>query len=327
MLRTERMVLRMWKYIGRKVTQSGIVLFVGSIICFIAMHFLPGSIAYGVYGANAQRLTEHEIERLEATLIGDESILVQYLTWVRHIWQGEFGFSYSQQQPVSQIIMELAIPTIVIVLLAIILTNIFVTLFVNILQMKRGRLLQWLSEAFLFCTTIMPSFWLCFLLLWVFAVALNWFPLNGIGDGSFISLLYHMFLPSLALSLSAVFYGVKLIQDQLITVQKFPFIIQLRKRRISGFRYFQHTFPHIALVYLQLNGYLITAFIGGTIAIETVFSLPGLGRLTVEATKNHDYPLLMMILLLGLAVILASQLVIDILSSLIDPRVYKSLKE
>lgn len=317
----------MWLYIGRKMIQSSFVLLVSSLLCFMVMHLLPGSIAYSVYGANAQRLTTTEIERLEATLLGNETLFAQYVTWLQNIMQGQWGYSISQQQAVSQLMQELAMPTIVIVVGAIFLTNILVTCFVLFLQLTRGKVMRKVAEGLLFGATIVPGFWLCFLFLWFFAVELHWFPLSGLGDGSFLSMLYYTFLPSVALSVPTVFYGVKLIQENLVIVHKLPFLTQLQKRGISRWRYMQHIFPHIALIYLQLNGYLIAAFVGGTIAVETVFSLPGLGRLTIEATKTHDYPVLMMILMAGLVLIVVVQLVIDVLSSMIDPRIYKSLKE
>lgn len=317
----------MWQYIGKKIIQSSFVLLICSLLCFIVMRLLPGSIAYSVYGANAQRLTPTEIERLEATLLGKDTLFAQYVTWLQNMLQGQWGYSISQQQAVSQLILELAMPTTIIVVVTIFLTNIFVTCFVLFLHLTRSKVMRTVAEGLLFGATIVPGFWLCFLFLWFFAVELHWFPLYGIGNGSFLSMLYYTFLPSVTLSVPTVFYGVKLIQENLVVVQKLPFLTQLQKRGISRWRYLQHIFPHIALIYLQLNGYLVAAIVGGTIAVETVFSLPGLGRLTIEATKTHDYPVLMMILMAGLALIVVVQLVIDVLSGMIDPRVYKSLKE
>ena len=317
----------MWKYASKRFVQSSVALVICSFVCFILIRLLPGSIAASVYVSNAQRLTEQELQRIEQSLIGNENLILQYIDWLRSIFQGNWGFSFSQQQDVLLLMKEQSLYTMIVVGFALIFTNGLMTLAFYLLQSTKYQTLRFVLENLLLSTMIVPGFWISFFLLWLFGVVLGWFPLYGVGDGSLSSLIYYTILPSLSLALPAVYYGVKLLQDHFEEVKQQPFYGILKDRGVSTSRLVKHIFPHISLIYLQLNGYFVTAFIGGTIAVETVFSIPGIGKLTVEATKMHDYPTLLMIILVSLAVVLMMQLIIDICSCWIDPRVYKSLKE
>ncbi|MBD8032522.1 ABC transporter permease [Solibacillus merdavium] len=317
----------MWKYVSKRFGKSALALIICSFICFILIRQLPGSAAYSIYGANAQRLTEEEKVRIEQALLGNESLIMQYIQWIGDILRGDWGFSFSKQQNVLTLIMEQSLYTAIVVTLALIFTNILMTLWFYLLQRLRHKLLRSILGGLLLGAMVVPGFWLSFFLLWLCGVILGWFPIYGVGDGSMGALIYHAILPSIALALPAVYYGVKLLEDQFAGLKQQPFMIHLQRRGISRSRLARHVFPHVGLVYLQLNGYFVTAFIGGTIAVETVFSIPGVGKLTVEATKLHDYPTLLMIILVSLAVILVVQLLIDLCSCWIDPRVFRSLKD
>lgn len=316
----------MRKYVSKRFVQSALALIVCSFVSFILIRQLPGSVAYSMYGANAQRLTEEELVRIEQALLGNEPVIMQYIHWIGNILRGDWGFSFSQQQDVLPLILEQSLYTIVVVIVAIIFTNILMSLWFYLLQQVRNKMLRSILEGVLLSAMIVPGFWISFFLLWLCGAMLGWFPLYGLGDGRGKVVIYHTILPSIALALPAVYYGVKLLDDQFAELKQEPFMIQLQERNISKSRLVKHIFPHLGLIYLQLNGYFMTAFIGGTIAVETVFSIPGIGKLTVEATKMHDYPTLLMIILMSLAVILVVQLLIDICSCWIDPRVYRSLK-
>lgn len=320
-------MLLIWRYVSKRMIQTVLAFFIFSFICFLLIRQLPGSIAYAIYGANAQRLTNEELLRIEQAVLGEKSLVTQYIEWFTQLFKGNWGFSFSQQQDVLQLIQQQYVYTIVIVVLAMILANVLIACVLLLLHHWKHRVVRAVIEGVFLITMIVPGFWVGFLLLWLFAVKLPLFPLYGIGNGQLLSLLYHALLPSVTLALPAVFYGVKLMQNQLIIIQQQPFVEQLKLRRISKWRLVRHMLPHLGLVLLQLNGVLVTGFIGGTIAVETVFSIPGLGKLTVEATKLHDYPTLLMIILLGLACVLIVQLLIDLMSCSLDPRVYKSLKD
>ena len=317
----------MWKYVSKRFGQSTLALIICSFVSFILIHQLPGSAAYSMYGANAQRLTEVELVRIEQALLGNESLIMQYIHWMGDLLQGDWGFSFSQQQDVLSLIKGQSLYTAVVVAMALVFTNILMTVWFYILQRANNKILRSFLGSVLLSAMVVPGFWISFFLLWFCGAVLGWFPLYGVGDGSGGSVLYHTILPSVALALPAVYYGVKLLEDQFAELKQEPFMIQLQERSISKRRLARHIFPHLGLVYLQLNGYFVTAFIGGTIAVETVFSIPGIGKLTVEATKMHDYPTLLIIILVSLAVILVVQLLIDMCSCWIDPRVYRSLKE
>ena len=317
----------MWKYVSKRFGKSALALIICSFICFILIRQLPGSAAYSIYGANAQRLTESELVRIEQALQGNEPLIMQYIHWIGDLLRGDWGFSFSKQQDVLSLLKEQSLYTAVVVTLALVFTNILMTLWFYLLQRVSYKMLRSILGSVLLAPMIVPGFWISFLLLWLGSVMLGWFPLYGIGDGSVGSALYHAILPSVALALPAVYYGVKLLEDRFAELKHQPFMTHLQRRGISRIRFARHIFPHVGLVYLQLNGYFVTAFIGGTIAVETVFSIPGVGKLTVEATKLHDYPTLLMIILASLAIVLVVQLLIDLCSCWIDPRVYRSLKD
>ena len=96
----------MWKYVSKRFGKSALALIICSFICFILIRQLPGSAAYSIYGANAQRLTEEEKVRIEQALLGNESLIMQYIQWIGDILRGDWGFSFSKQQHVLTLIME-----------------------------------------------------------------------------------------------------------------------------------------------------------------------------------------------------------------------------
>lgn len=317
----------MWKYVCKRCGKSIVALMLCSFVCFILIRQLPGSIAYSIYGANAQRLTEQEIERIENALVSEQSIFQQYVDWASNLLRGNWGFSFSQQQEVYPMLAQQSMFTFMIVALSLVLSNFITIISFVFLQRTKLKTVRFVIEKTYLLFMIVPGFWICFFLLWLLGVEFQIFPLYGLGNDSFLSTLYRIALPSLALVLPSVFYGIKLLENDWASIQQLPFLKHLSQRRISTFRYAKHVLPHFCLVLLQLNGYLVVGFLGGVIAVETVFSIPGIGQLTVEATKMHDYPTLLMIILCSLAVVLIVQLIIDLLSSWLDPRVYRSLKE
>ena len=270
-----------------------------------------------MYGANAQRVTEQEMLRIEASLLGDASIWQQYIMWMTNFIHGDWGFSFLQQQAVFLLLKEQGIYTLVMVIMALLLTNIMVT----IITLMKPHVQKWLNSLLLL-TMILPSFWFSFLLFWLFTVKWDVLP-SYLLSMQWFDVFVYLLLPSTVLALPAVYYGMQLLRDQQQTLQQQPFMQRQMTRRMQ----WKHQFPHISLAYLQLNGQLVPAFIGGTLAIEMVFSIPGIGKLTVESTKMHDYTTLLAIILLMLAIVLVVQLVIDVMSCWIDPRVHKSLGE
>ena len=302
------------------------VLGAGSLICFSLLQFLPGSIAYSLYGANAQKLTATEIVRIEKNFQLDAPFLERYFHWVSNVMKGDFGWSFSQQQPVAVVLQEILMPTLVLLGLAFIFTNVSVLGITYLLFVLQNRYLKKCLISSLYFTASVPAFWIGFLLLMLFAVWWPLFPVYGIGEG-IADALYHAILPSMALSIGMLLIGVKMLYESLHVIQQQPFIKVMKQRGLTKrILFFRHIFPHLSLSYLQFNGYMTTVFIGGSIAVESVFSWPGLGKLTVDATKAHDYLLLMMLLLIFLSVVSVIHFLIDAVSSLIDPRIQKGIE-
>jgi peptide/nickel transport system permease protein len=307
--------------IGRRAL-SGLLVLVGvSILAFSLVHLLPGDTAHAIAGEYA---SPEQVEEVRKQLGLDKPIVVQYFSWVLGVLRGDFGTSLWTGRPALDMVLEAVPPSVSISIVSIIISTVFGVLLGTTAALNRGGLAD---RAITFLASLgisMPAFWVLLILLVPFAILNRWLPAIGyvpLTDG-FWPWLSHILLPATAL---AVAHGAELARftrGSAIDVLAAPFIRASRARGSGGWRLTRtHVLRNAAIPVITVLGLQIGNLLGGVIVVETVAGINGLGLLAVNAILNRDFILLQAYVLFAATVIVVVNIVIDILYSVINPKV------
>ncbi len=306
-------------FLFRRTVGLFLTLFAVSIVVFASMNVLPGDPAITILGIES---TEDARAVLREQLGLDEPVLGQYFAWIFNALQGDFGVSYSYGVPVSELIGERIPMTLSLAFSGMALTT-TLALFLGIsaasYHKKPGdwgvMLLSQLGIA-------IPAFWLSMLLVLLFAVKLRWLPPGGFpGWDEPLSAMRSLILPTVALALVQSAVLARVTRSSALEVIRLDFV---RTARASGFSksrvLWRHVLPNALIPIVTIVGLQFAALVSGTIVIENVFYLPGLGRLIFQSISNRDlFTVQALVMMFAIIVVLANFLV-DIAYVLIDPR-------
>jgi peptide/nickel transport system permease protein len=316
-------------YLGR-VGQYALVLLAALSLNFLLPRAMPGSPLRFLAGEDVGMLAPAQVAEIRARYGLDQGLGVQYLTYVRNMATGQWGFSYQLGKPVADAIRDRLPWTLLLVGSSLLVATIFGILVGALAAWRRGRGLDTASLTGAIVVDSLPTFWLGMILVAVFAVELRWLPIYGAmtswgprtGLPYILDVLRHLVLPATTLtlaSLSGTFLVMRyamldtLGQDYVRTARAKG----LRERRVLVKHAVRNAMlPVSTVVFLNL-GYLV----GGATVVETVFSYPGVGTLLYQAVLNRDYPVLQgAFFILTVSVILAN-VIADLVYPILDPRV------
>jgi ABC-type dipeptide/oligopeptide/nickel transport system permease component len=289
-----------------------------SLVSFILIHSLPGDPVRTLVG---MRAPPDVVERIRAYYGLDQPIFIQYVYFLRSLAEGELGRSVVYRMPVTELLASRAGPTVFLLVYATIL-GLLLTLVLSVTAARnRGRWPDQVIRAFSTVGLGFPSFWIGLMLILVFSVKLGLFPVSGAGN-EFIGRLHHLFLPAftIALALSAVL--TRTLRASLIDQMEADFATAARSRGASDATVFRrHVFPNSLIPTVNLLGVNLGWLISGTVVIETVFSVPGLGFLMTSSIFARDYMTVQAItIVFALATVLIT-FAVDVLTVALDPRV------
>ena len=293
------------------------VLWGAATITFVAVKLIPGdpvSILTG--GENVVDQAERAVLIQQYGL--DQPLGVQYGRYLGHALAGNFGKSYQYRQPVISVIAEAAVPTLQLATAAILLALCLAV--ANALATAGGRRgLRTVLSGFELALLSTPVYWISIVLLTLFSFRLHWFPVTG-NDG-FTSLA----LPAIALSLPLAALLSQVLRDGLEEALSQPFALTVRTRGVSEIALrVRHGLRHAALAVSTLIGTLLAGILGGSILTETVFGRSGIGRITLQAIKTRDMPLVLGLVMMSALVFVVINLVVDALYLVIDPRLRRA---
>ena len=308
----------MLSYLLRRVALAAVVLFGLLVATFFIIHLVPGDPVRIVL---AGRATPATIARVHHQLGLDRPLWTQFSLYTSHTLQGNFGTSFTLDSPVAQIIVQRLGPSAALIGYGMLLS---VLIGVPLAIVASLRPNSWLDNAIRLGTTLtfaMPGFWLGLMLALIFGLELGWFPVSGYSPG-FVGILRTLTLPALALGLALAGVVVRTLRSSLLEVLQSEHIEATRSRGLSELRVVgKHAMRNSAMNTLTILSVNIGFLIGGTVVLEQVFQIPGLGSLLVDAVEKRDYQLVQALTLLaGAAVVLAS-LATDVVQALLDPRV------
>jgi peptide/nickel transport system permease protein len=310
----------MTAYLIKRFLIGLVTLFAASIVVFAVLEIIPGDPALIMLGTTA---TPDAIETLRQQLGLDQPVLVRYFSWIGGLLVGDFGNSYTYSSPVIELVAERIVVTLPLALMSLFLASaigIPVGLFA---AARRGRLADTTAMSIAQFGVAVPNFWFALLLVYVFAVWLRLVPAGGFPgwDAGFWPALKSLFLPSIALALPQAAILSRVTRSALIEVLGEDYIRTARAkgmpRRIVLWR---HALQNAMIPVLTIMGLQFAFLITGTIIIENVFYLPGLGRLVFQAITQRDLIVVESVVILLVAAVIVVNLVVDLSYALVDPR-------
>jgi peptide/nickel transport system permease protein len=308
-------------YIIRRILLVFPVMAVVGTFVFSLLHLAPGDPAAIIAGDYAQ---PGDIERIRHSLGLDQPIYTQFLVWVGNMLRGDFGTSIYTRRPVTELIGQRIGPTLTLATTSM--------LFVITLAIPMGIVAAWRAGSWVDMAVMglavfgfsFPVFWLGLVMIYVFSVRLAWLPVQGfhaMGDG-FLPFASHILLPTLSIGIILIALLARITRASVIETLAQDYIRTAYAKGLHARAVlFGHALKNAAVPIVTTIGTMVSLLIGGTVVTETVFAIPGIGRLTVDAILHRDYPVIQAIVILCSAVYVLINLVIDYIYMLIDPRI------
>jgi len=305
-------------YLIRRLALAVVVLFGLLVATFFIIHLVPGDPVRIVLAGRASPAT---IARVRHQLGLDRPLWTQFSLYVSHTLRGNFGTSFTLDSPVSQIIGQRLGVSAALIAYGMVLSLLIGVPLAIIAALRPNT---WLDNSIRLGTTLtfaLPGFWLGLMLALIFGLKLGWFPVAGYSSG-LVGILQTLTLPALALGLGLAGVVVRTLRSSMLEVLQSEHIEATRSRGMSELRIVsRHALRLSVMATATILSINIGFLIGGTVVLEQVFQLPGLGSLLVEAVEKRDYQLVQALTLLaGAAVVLAS-LATDVVQAFLDPRV------
>ena len=308
----------MQRYIIVRLFQSLIVLFAVSIIIF-GLARISGNPMDVLLPDDAG---PEEFALMEQKWGLDRPIHVQYLTFLGNAMTGDFGRSV--QHPTREaldLVIKRFPATLVLAGLALSI-SIIIAFPVGVLSaVKKDSMPDYLAKIFALMGQSAPSFWVAIMLMWIFAVQLNWLPTSGRGDPG-LDRLVHLILPAFAIGWYQVAALMRLVRSSMLEVLDSEFIKLARVKGVSEARVvWKHALRNASIAPVTLLGLLVAQLVTGTVVTETVFSYPGVGLLAVDAIRNRDFQVMQTIVMVFAIIFVGINLLVDIIYAYIDPRI------
>jgi len=297
------------------------VLVVVSIIVFLALRLGPGDPAAILAGDSA---TPDMIAAMRAHLGLDQSLPQQFIHWVIQIAHGDLGRSITSNQPVTMLVASRLEPTLALASATIIFSILVATPLGVLAAWRRGTWVDNLASGGAVIGFALPAFVTGYLLVYVFALKLQWLPVQGfipLSEG-FWPFIRHLILPTLTLSTIYIALITRVTRASMLEILGEDFVRTARAKGLpERVVLFRHALGNSAIPILSVIGIGIALLLGGVVVTESVFSLPGLGRLTVEAVVARDYPVVQGIIILFSGVYVLINLAVDVSYAIFDPRI------
>ncbi len=308
-------------YILRRLLSTIPVLLIVAVLVFLMLRLTPGDPAAVIAGDNA---TSEQIAMIRSRLGLDQPILTQFAIWGGNLLSGNFGESFFFKKSVAELIMGRIEPTVSLALTTIVLAVLIAVPLGVLAAYKHGSWIDRVVMGFSVLGFSVPVFVIGYALIYVFAIKLNLLPIQGyqpIGNG-FWGFLQRLILPSVTLSVIYVALIARMTRASVLEVLGEDYIRTARaKGQVERKILFRHALKNAAVPIVTVIGIGVALLIGGVVVTESVFSIPGLGRLTVDAVLARDYPTIQAVILLFSLVYIVINLCVDLVYTLFDPRI------
>lgn len=312
----------MWGYLGRRVLAFVPTLFIALTMIFILTRMLPGSPVESLIGH--QGVSDEMVAAMKRDLGLDKPILVQYFMWLPRMLRGDFGNSVFFNRPVTEVIAERFPVTLSLAGLSMILTLVIALPLGILAATRQNSLVDQASTVLSTLGVSIPTFWLGFLLMLLFAVILRWFPAAGYRPASMglLPWLSRLVLPVVTLAMSQVALLVRQTRSSMLEVLGMEYILAARAKGLREVAVvYKHALRNAFVSIITVIGLTFTLSLGGSVLVESVFAIPGIGQLITTAAIRRDYATIEGGTAFLTVLALVANLAVDILYSFINPRI------
>jgi len=297
-------------------------LLIASFLVFMFIHLIPGDPVSILLGDAA---TPEEIAELSRELGFNEPLWTQYALWLTNVLQGDLGTSVFFREPVLSVIASGAETSILLATMTMFWIILFGVPIGIISAIRHGSWVDQLTSGGAMLFASVPTFWLGLYLILIFAVGLGWFPSSGFpslaDEGGPLNLRY-LILPSLTLAAPNAALIIRLIRASMLDVSREDHVRTARAKGLHPARVaIKHIFRNALIAVTAAFGFTFAALVSEAVVTETVFSLPGIGRLVVQSILRRDYPVIQGIILIIVVFYLVINLLVDLAYASLDPRV------
>lgn len=307
--------------LASRLLQFVLTVWAATVAVFALMQILPGNAAQVAAGMSA---TPEDVARIEQEFGLDRPLIVQYGDWVTGMLQGDFGISYVTGAPITPLVINSIQVTLILVVSAMVLALLIAVPLGTIAALLRGRSLGAVLSGLSQVGVAVPNFLAGILLVMVFSLGLGWFPSSGwqapvFGIGGFLS---HLILPVFSLALVQGAILTRYVRSAVLEIMREDYLRTARaKGRTSASALAVHGLRNAAIPVVTVAGVQLATLLIGAVVIEQVFVLPGMGSELVRAVENRDLLTVQAIVMVLVFLVLALNLIIDLLYTLLDPRV------
>lgn len=315
------------RYFGKKTVTLIMTLFLVSVAAFLAFQIIPGDVVGSILGTEAT--PEREAKLREELGLNDPPV-VRYMNWMTGVLRGDLGKSYrysksmNEMMPVAELIGDKLPVTLWLAVLSVIMI-IVVSVPLGVFWAKsRGRAADAVFSVLTQTTMAVPSFFLGILVTYLFGMVLRWFTPGGYVSyqDNFIGFLSYLVFPALSVAVPKIAMTARFLRNSLLTEMSSDYVRTARSKGATEQRVmYGHVLRNALMPVVTFLGMIIAEIVAGSIVVEQVFGLPGVGRLLISSISTRDLPVVEILVLYITAVVIVVYFLVDILYRMIDPRI------
>ncbi len=293
---------------------------------FVVMRIIPGDPALNILVGPEREYdyTQEELDKLRAELGTDKPIYEQYVRWIWGILHWDFGITYYSKTPVADDIARTFPVTLELAIIATLVSSVVAIPLGMLSAVKQDTLVDYATRVFTIIGISVPNFWLALLLIFFLVWTFNWIPpleFVNLWDDPLTNL-QQMAFPAIALGATNVAFVARVTRSTMLEVLREDYIRTARSKGLSEkVVIYRHALKNALLPVITVSGYQFGSLLGGTIIIENIFLIPGIGRITIVALRQRDYVVIQSVVILIVMLVLFLNLVLDIIYAWINPRI------
>lgn len=311
----------MLTFIIRRLLSTVLVMAIVAVFIFLLLHLSPGDPAAIIVGDNA---TQVQIDAVRKQLGLDDPLAVQFVRWMAGVFRGDLGTSIFSHEPVGKLIAQRIEPTLSLATTTLLLA---VVVAVSLGVLAAWKVGTWVDRVVMVLAVVsfsVPVFVVGYLFIYLFSIKLGWLPVQGyapIGEG-LVPWISHLVLPSVALGLAYVALIARITRTTMLDVLSEDYIRTARAKGVATCPILmKHALKNAGAPIVTVIGIGVALLIGGVVITETVFNIPGVGRLVVDAISQRDYPIIQGVTLIFSGVYVMVNLIVDLSYTVLDPRI------
>lgn len=307
-------------FLAKRLAALVLTLLAASLVVFLVMEALPGDVAAVVLGTGAREDTLAAFRSLHGL---DRPMAIRYLEWVGDLLRGDFDESYTDGVPISQIILDRLGVSLPLAVLGITLSTLIAIPLGVVAAGQHGRMADLVVMAFSQVGVAIPNFWFAFLLTLIFAVQLRWLPSGGFPgwEAGLLPALTSLLMPAIALALPQAAILARVTRSSMLETLGEDYIRTARAKGLSRRAVlWRHALRNAMIPVLTIMGLQFSFLLAGTIIVENVFYLPGIGRLIFDAISDRDLLVVRNLVLLLIGAVILVNFIVDVIYVFVDPR-------